>query len=90
VSSDDWVVIAQTAPRRTQFDSDLMELLFLESVLTDQGVEVGFQPFRPDDPLVMRSPLRAFQLLVPARDAQRARELVAEAQSQPADDAYAE
>ncbi len=80
MSSDSWVVLAQHVMNTAwvQLDDGCLELLALESELTAQHIESGFDPFRPGEgggyTRTLEQPIR---LMVRETDLPRAQQIAA-------------
>jgi len=80
MSEDSWVVLAQHLMNTAwvQLDDGCLELLTLESELTAQNIESGFDPFRPGEgggfTRTLEQPVR---LMVREGDLVRAQEIAA-------------
>lgn len=88
MTEPEWTVIVETGRLGGRVDSELTDLLFLESALRDQGVETVCLPYRPDNPVATPNYLRSFQLLVPAYQVARALKIVVEALGRSTDETF--
>jgi hypothetical protein len=76
VSADDWTVVAERT-LGSQLGEEGAELLYLEAVLTEEGIVSRFDPFRPGDEITSGfSGPPHIKLMVTRRDFDRARQVI--------------
>lgn len=81
--SDDWVVLAEHMSSQigAPLDPGGMELIFLEQVLLDAGIDAGFVPFRAGEGGVLytQTVAQPVRLMVKSADLKRAQVLARDA-----------
>ena len=73
----EWVVLMQHTNHELsgQLDSAALDLIFVEQVLLDAGIDAGFDPYRPGDIGFRGEWGYPVRLVVPRRDLERATKL---------------
>lgn len=83
IEQTDWVVVAEAETHADVIIGFDASMQLKREVLTDEGIPVAWDPYEPGadiDPFGMTV---NFRLLVPAKDAERARELIAAVEAAP-------
>ena len=80
---DEWVVLSDHVSARfgAPLDTDGMELVFLEQILLDAGIDAAFDPYRPGEGGVLftQMPTQPVRLMVKSADLERAQAIAREA-----------